>query len=203
MASLTTTQITQAIRRKILEETTDLVSDETVLLNANLAYDDIKYRTFTPDQIKTATITFTDGVGTLPADFGTLYGPGFKSATDKTPFTETSISDFDRKVEEDNITIIEGALHVSPSTTSSLIIRYYPTYDALTTSQNPEVKDYFHELIIYGAMWRILEDMQNEALSEYYREKYEEEFKKKTDAMSQYQEENMGGNEFFTYQRLI
>lgn len=204
MASLTTNQITSAIRRKILEETSDLVSNETVLLNANLAYDDLKYRTFTPDQILSATITFINGVGTLPADFGTLYGAGFKSTTDRTPFNEVSISDFDRKTDEENcVCIIEGDLYVKPTSTTSLTIRYYPTYDALSTVQNPELKDYFHELIIYGAVWRILEDLQNEALSEYYRTKYEEEFKKKTDAMSQYQEENMGGNEFFTYQRLI
>jgi hypothetical protein len=43
---MTTSEITSAIRRKILEETTDLVADETILLNANLAYNDLKFKYF-------------------------------------------------------------------------------------------------------------------------------------------------------------
>lgn len=203
MSSLTTNQITSAIRRKILEETEDLVSDDTILLNANLAYDDLKYRTFTPDQVQSSTVSFSNGVGTLPADFGTLYGPGFKSSTDRTPFNEKSISDFDRDTDSPAVSVIGGSLYVRPNTTSSLIIRYYPSYDALSISQNPELHAYLHELIIYGAMWRIYEDLQDPQLSEYYRTKYEEEFKKKNDSLSNYQEDNQGGNEFFTYQKLI
>lgn len=203
MSALTTTQILSAVRRKLLEEGTDLVSDETVLMNANLAYDDVRYGTFTNDQIETTTITFTNGVGTLPANFGTLYGVGFRSATDTTPFNEKSIADFDRTPTENGMTVVGGVLKVSPSTTSSLIVRYYPSYDPLSTSQNPEVHPYLHELIIYGAMWRILEDLQDESRSEYYRGKYEEEFLKRTNRLSNYEEDNQGGNEFFSYQRLI
>jgi len=201
--SLTTNQITAAIRRKLLEESTDLVTSETVLLNANLTYEDLKMRSFSNDQILTATISLTSGVGSLPADFGTLYGAGFASTTDKDPFTEKSISDFDRDISERGMTIIEGDLHVKPSDTTSIIVRYYPTYDDLTTSQNPELNSYLHELIIYGALWRIHEDLQNESLSEFYRTKYEEEVTKRLAVLSNYQEDNQGGNEFFTYQRLI
>lgn len=203
MSSLTTNQITAAIRRKILEETSDLVADDTVLLNANLAYDDLKYRTFTSDQLLKATVTFVDGEATLPSNFGTLYGAGFKSETDREPFNEKSIADLDRDLYSPGVSVIGTKIYVKPVTTASLIIRYWPSYAALSGAQNPEIKDYFHELIIYGAMWRIYEDLQNEALSEYFRTKYEEEFKKKNDAMSNYLEDNQGGNEFFTYQRLI
>jgi len=201
--SLTTNQITAAIRRKILEESTEIVSDETVLLNANLAYEELKLRSFTNDQILQATISLTEGVGTLPADFGTLYGAGFASSTDKEPFVEMSIADFDRMTSERCMAVIGTQLQVKPSGTSSIIVRYWPTYDALTTSQNPELNSYLHELIIYGAMWRIHEDLQNEALSEYYRTKYEEETQKKLGVLSNYQEDNASGNEFFSYQRLI
>lgn len=201
--SLTTNQITAAIRRKILEETTDLVTDEVVLLNANLSYEDLKLRTFTNDQILQTTVSLVNGVGSLPSDFGTLYGSGFASATDKEPFNEKSISDFDRDTAERGMAIIRGSLHVKPSSTSSLIIRYWPSYAALTASQNPELNSYLHELIIYGALWRIHEDLQNEALSEYYRTKYEEEVIKRTGILSNYQEDNQDGNEMFTYQRLI
>lgn len=203
MSSLTTSQILAAIRRKLLEETTDLVSDETVLLNVNLSYDDLRYRTFTNDQIKSATVNFSSGVGTLPTDFGTLYGDCYLSTTDETPFYEKTISEFDRTSTENGVCIIQGSLHVNPSTTSSLLIRYFPSYDALSTSQNPQLHEYLHELIIYGSLWRIHEDLQNEALSEYYRTKYEEEFAKKTNVLSNYQENNVGGNSMFNYQKLI
>ncbi len=201
--SLTTNQITAAIRRKILEESTDLVTDATILMNANLAYEDLKLRSFTNDQIQSATINLVDGIGGLPADFGTLYGAGFASETDKVPFPEKSIADFDRDTAERGMTIIGTSLYVKPTSTGSIIVRYYPSYDPLTTSQNPQLNSYLHEPIIYGAMWRIHEDLQNEALSEYYRTKYEEEVTKRTGILSNYQEDNQDGNEMFTYQRLI
>ena len=201
--SLTTTEITSAIRRKILEESTEIVSDATILLNANLAYEDLKIGSFTNDQIEQATVALTLGIGTLPAGFGTLYGAGFASATDKSPFNEKSIADFDRDINERGMTLIGTSLYVKPTTTASIIIRYWPSYNDLTAVQNPQINSYLHELIIYGAMWRIHEDLQNETLSEYYRGKFTEEFKRKIDSLSNYQEENMGGNEFFTYQRLI
>lgn len=201
--TLTTAQIKSAIRRKILEESTDLVTDDTVYLNMNLAYDDIKFRTFTPDQVESATVTFTNGSGSLPANFGTLYGPAYQSATNKTPYAEKSIGEFDGEDAGPAMAVIGGALKVVPSTTASLIIRYYPSYPALDTIENPDVHPYFHELIIYGAIWRILEDLQDEARSAYYRSIYEAEFAKKSNSLSNYQEDNQGGNSLFNGIRII
>jgi hypothetical protein len=205
MSSLTTTQIQDAIRRKILEESTDIVTDATILLNINFTYDDLKFRTFTNDQLDQATITLANGVGTLPATFGTAYGVGFASTTDKTPYNERSLPDFDRSVDEYAFTIDKrnNQILVTPTSTPELILRFWPTYAALTTSQNPELNEYLHELLIYGAMARIHEDLQNEQLSDYYEQKYEEKLAKKISALSNYDEENMGGNEFFSYQKLI
>jgi hypothetical protein len=196
--SLTTNQILSAIRRKILEETTDLVTDEVALLNANLAYDDLKFRTFTNDQIKKTTLSVASGLATLPTDFGTLYGPGYVSTTDQTAYTEKSLMEIDRNPDDYGIAVDEAnnKLIVRPDSTTSIIVRYFPSYDALTTTQNPEIHPYLHELIVYGAIWRILEDLQNESLSEYYRQKYEEEFAKKTNSLSNYQEDNMSGTMF-------
>lgn len=201
--TLTTAQIKSAIRRKILEESTDLVTDDTIYLNMNLAYDDIKIRTFTPDQIQSATVTFTSGSGSLPATFGTLYGPGYISATNKTPFPEKSVMEFDGEDVGPAIAVIGGALKVIPTSTASLNIRFYPSYEALSTIENPEVHPYFHELIIYGAMARILEDLQDEARSAYYRSIYETEFTKKSNSLSNYQEDNQGGNSLFNGIRII
>lgn len=201
--SLTTNEVTSAIRRKLLEETTDLVTDATVLLNVNLAYDDLKIRTFTADQIQTATITFSSGEASVPLDFGTLYGDAYATTTDKTPFPEKSIADFDKDTTINGVTIEGGKIKVAPTDTTSLIIKYYPSYDALSTSQNPEINEYFHELLIYGALSRIHEDLQDEVLSKYYDDKYEALLKKKTDSMSNYEEANDRGGEMFSYQQLI
>lgn len=203
MSALTTNQITTSARRKLLEETSDLVSDATILEYANQTYDDLKFRTRTNDQIKTATITFTNGVGTLPADFGTLYGDGYRSTTDKTPFSEKSISDFDSELYDNAVTIEDGEIKVTPSSETSLIIKYFPSYTALSSAQNPEINSYFHELIIYGILYRAYEDLQDEELSNYYEEKYEDKFEKKKRGLSSYEEGNQRGNQLFGYQKLM
>ena len=205
MSSLTTSQIKSAVRRKLLEEGVDLVTDATLLLNMNLTYDDLKIRTFTNDQLDKATITLTDGVGTLPATFGTAYGVGYASTSDKTPYNEKSLADFDRTDGEYGFTIDKrnNQILVSPTSTPELIIRFWPTYAALASDQDPEINEYLHELIIYGSLARIHEDLQNEQLAEYYDQKYEEKLQKKTGYLSVYEEENQGGNEFFSYQKLI
>jgi len=202
--SLTTNQITAAIRRKILEESTDLVSDATILLNANLAYDDLKINSFTNDQIKSATVAIVSGTGTLPADFGTLYGVGYQSSTDKSAFEEKSIADFYREENGVNgVTVEGGFLRVNPNTTASILIKYYPSYDALTTIQDPQLNGFLHELIIYGAIYRILQDLQDEERAEYYRSYYKEEVKTKISSLSNYQEDNANGGSLFNYVRLI
>jgi hypothetical protein len=201
--SLTSIQIADATRRKILEKTTTLVDDATLYMNMNLAYDDLKIKSFTNDQIESATIALTAGVGILPANFGTLYGPGYKTSTDKTPFEEKSIADFYRDQTVEGMTVEGGQLKVSPDTTAQMLIKFYPSYDALTSAQNPEINGYLHELIIYGAMYRILEDLQSESLAEYYKNVFKEEFKEKISSLSNYQEDNADGGTMFNYIRII
>lgn len=201
--SLTSIQIADATRRKILEKTATLVDDATLYMNMNLAYDDLKIKSFTNDQIESATVALTLGIGTLPANFGTLYGPGYKTSTDKTPFEEKSIADFYRDQTVEGMTIEGAQLKVSPDTTAQMLIKFYPSYDALTSTQNPEVNGYLHELIIYGAMYRILEDLQSESLAEYYKNVFKEEFKEKISSLSNYQEDNADGGQLFNYIKIL
>jgi hypothetical protein len=200
---LTSIQIADSIRRKIIEQSSELVTDDVLYMNMNLAYDDIKIGTFTNDQIVSATIPLTVGTGTLPANFGTLYGPGYKTATDKTPFEEKSIADFYRDHTVEGMTIEGGKLKVNPSSTSQILIKYYPSYNTLTSIQNPEINGYLNELIIYGGMYRIHEDLQNESLAEYYKNVFKEEFAKKTSALSNYQEDNSDGGQLFNYIKIV
>lgn len=194
---MTSQQILAAIRRKILEQSSDLVDDDTIFFNMNLAYQDLKMSSFTNDQIQSATVSLSSGVGTLPADFGTLYGPGYQSTTNLIPFEEKPIADFDRDEDGPCMTVESGSLKVKPTTTAQLIIKYWPTYDDLTVSQNPELHSYLHELIIYGAMFRIFEDLQNEALAQFYKEEYKREIAERTAKISHYQEDNATGGQLF------
>jgi hypothetical protein len=201
---MTSSQLAQAIRSKLLETSSDLVTDDNLFINMNLAYDDLKIGSFTNDQIKSATIALTSGIGTLPTDFGTLYGVGYQSTTDKTPFEEVSIADFARADNEGQIMTIEGGvLKVQPDTTTQIIVKYYPTYAALTAVQDPQINSYLHELIIYGAMYRIHEDLQNEAMRAYYEGVFKQKFLEKTSALSNYETDNADGGSLFNGIRII
>lgn len=184
----------------MLEVTDDIIADSQILIYANETYDDLKIRTFDNSQIQNATVNFSSGTGTPPSNFGTLYGDPVDTAGNR--YNELTINDFITKPLEKMITLQSGVFKIEPNT-AQLIINYYPSYEALTTSQNPEINKYFHELIVYGILSRGFEDLQDPELSKYYGDKYETELLKKAGNLSQYQEENQNDGAMFNYQRLI
>ena len=198
---LTTIQILGLARAKLLESTSEIITDENILIYANLAYQDLIKRIFTNDKILSATVTFTNGVGTLPATFGTLYG--LPKDTGEQSFEEVSIDDFNNETLENMLTIEGGTIKVSPTTTTSLDIKYYPTFATLTAGVNPSINDYFHECIVYGILERAFEDLQDESLSAYYKQKYESMLAAKTAVQSNYEESNQRGGQMFDWQQLI
>ena len=143
-------QITNLVRIKLLEATPEVISDETLLLYANLTNIDLVKRIFTNDKILSATVSFTNGVGTLPTTFGTLYGSAQDSAGNI--FEEVSIEDFDNKTLERMITVEGATFKCYPTTTASLAVKYYPTFATLTAGSTPSVNEYFHECMIYGIL---------------------------------------------------
>lgn len=199
--SLTTIQILSLARTKLLESTTEIISDENILIYANLTYQDLIKRIFTNDKILSATVIFTNGVGTIPSLFGTLYGSA--QDTGGNTFEEVTIEDFDNKISSSMITVEGGTFKVYPTTTTSLSIKYYPTFAALTAGSNPSINEYFHECIVYGILERAFEDLQDESLSGYYKQKYEGEVAKRTAVQSNYEEGNQKGSVMFSYQQLI
>jgi lipopolysaccharide export LptBFGC system permease protein LptF len=198
---LTVTQIISLSRAKLLEQTTEVVSDETLLIYANLAQQDIIKRTFTNDKILSATVSFTSGVGPLPVNFGTLYGSA--QTPSGSVFEEVSIEDFDNKTLDQMITVESATFKVYPTSTTTLNIKYYPETTTLTAGSTPSVNDYFHECIVYGILSRAFEDLQDESLSAYYAGKYEAMLKSKSENQSNYEEGNQRGGQMFTYQQLI
>lgn len=198
---MTISQILQLVRTKLLEQTTEVVSDETLLLYANQVNIDLVKRTFTNDKILSATVSLTSGVGTLPSGFGTLYGSGKDSGDNN--YEEVSIEDFDNKTSDYMITIEGVTLKCYPTTTSSIAIKYYPTFSTLTVASSPSVNDYFHECMVYGVLERAFEDLQDHELAIFFRTKYENEVARRSSIQSNYEEGNTRGGQMFTYQQLI
>lgn len=194
---MTTAQITSLVRLKLLESGTDIISDATLLIYANLAHKDVIKKAFPNSAVTTATVTFTAGVGTLPATFGTLYTDAVDS--NDNIFPEVSIADFVRKLAsgENCVTIESATIKASPTTTASLIIKYYPTYSALTASVDPTIDEYLHEPIVYGTLARAYEDLQDPELSQFYSNKFDTMLDKKLSVLSNYEENAERGGQMF------
>ena len=166
---MTTAQILSLARAKILEEQDDIVDDTTLLIYANLTNQDVYKKVFPNNQIVSATLTFTGGVATLPSTFGTLYGDPLDA--DRNAYPELSIDDFNKRTLPYSVTIEGGSMKVYPTTVTSLTVKYYPTFPDITSSVNPTIDSYFHECIVYGILFRVYEDLQDESLSFYYKNK--------------------------------
>lgn len=198
---LSTQEIKTAVRSKLLEETTDLVSESKLDFAINRAYEDIQYSSFTNDQIKSEEVIFVNGEAALPVGFGTMYGPAFDSSGNK--YLEQSIEAFDRYDGSNAIVVEGGVLKVKGNKNVTLTVKFYPKYEPLSGTQNPEVHPYLHELIVYGGVYRLHQDLQNEALSQYYKTTFEQELQMRNAKLANYEDDNQGGNEMFTYQRII
>lgn len=200
---MTTAEILTLARAKLLEEGTAILSDATLLIYANLAHKDVIKEAFPNSAIATATVTFTAGSGSLPALFGTLYTDAYDAGNNL--FPEVSPSDFIRRLaSSENAVVIEGgAIKASPASTTSLTIKYYPTYATLTASVNPTIDEYLHEPIVYGILWRAFEDLQDFEMSLFHQNKFETILKKKLNVLSNYEEEAQRGGTMFNGINII
>ena len=198
---MTTNQLKTIIRRKILEATTDVIPDSILLIYTNEAYKDVWKRLFTATDIDTTTITLTAGVGTLPSTFGTAYGEAV--GNDGNLYTEVSINDFVKETIPYAYTIEDGEIKCSDTTVANLTMKYWPKPDELVSGSTPSINEYFHEPIIYGAMSRAYEDLQDEELSAFYKNKFSTELGERLAAQSVYEETNQKGAVMFTHQNLI
>lgn len=198
---MTTNEITDTARRKVLETTTDIISDATVLLYANLAYQDVFKVAVASDDVITADISCTNGVCTLPTRYGRMYGKGIDQ--DGNEFEEVSIANYHQTDPLWAFTIDNGQLLISNDDVTTLTIRYFEEPETLTTSVNPSINSYFHEPIMYGTVWRIYEDLQDEELSIYFKKVFNDDLKERMSKQSTYEETNQKGNQLFEYQKLI
>jgi hypothetical protein len=198
---MTSQNIANSVRRKILETGTEVISDATLYEYINLAYQDVYKRIYPNSAITTATVSCVAGVCTLPTDFGTLYGEAYDTSNNS--YEEVSIADFKRGEFDRAITVENATLKVSSVTVASLSIKYYPKPVALTSIVDPTIDDFFQEAIVYGATYRCHEDLQDETLSQFYRALFKQELQDRLEAQSVYEETNQRGGAFFAEQRLI
>jgi hypothetical protein len=199
--ALTVTQILSLARGKLLEETTEVISDEKILIYLNLAHQDLSKRLFTNEEITSQTVTLTNGQVAVPATFGTMYGSAKDSGGNI--FEEVSIEDFDNKTLDRMVTVEGGFIKAYPTTTTSLEIKFYPKVETLTIGSTPTINEYFHESIVYGILARAFEDLQDEQLAAFYAGKYLADFRDKQSVQSNYEEGNQRGGQMFSYQQLI
>lgn len=196
---LTTAQILAVARRKLLETSDAIFTDDDLLLYANLAKDDIVDSGLTPDRLKTLAIAFTAGVATAPSDFQTHYLSKDSAVPGEgNTFEWVSLEDF-RAKKYDRMLCLLGAdqLMVYPTATASLFTDYYQRMDDM--SVDPVVDSYLDasllELIVYGILHRAFEDLQDFELAKVYREKYAVEMGLKTQNLSYAQESPQEGGE--------
>jgi len=88
------------------------------------------------------------------------------------------------------------------SVITSLETVYYAKYDALTLGNSPETHETFDESIIYGIVFRALEDLQDPELATYYEKKFDNMILSRQGELSGY-EENATESELFTPVRFI
>lgn len=196
MITLTTAQVLSLSRKKLLETGAEILSDADLTLYANLAQDDVQRRVFPNAAIKTATVTFVAGTATnTPTDFGTLYADGLDANTNV--FPEFGLGDFARLNSRNGITVDAGVLKVSPTTTTSLTVRYYPAVLTLSGAQNPTVNGFLTELLVYGTVYRAFEDLQDLDMAAYYEGKYETKMLQKGKIISNFEENGQRGGTLF------
>lgn len=181
---MTTAQILKLARRKLLEATTEIFSDDDLLLYANISKDELAKRFLGKSLIKKTTLTFVNGYADKPSDYnGLRYA--YPSADSKDfQFRSTNSEDF-RKERFNRMLTIEGnKFRVYPESTQTVEMIYWAKLADLGISPeiiNPpeELDDLLHELISYGIVWRAFEDLQDFELSRFFKDKWEADFELK------------------------
>lgn len=199
---MTTSEIITTARRKVLETSTEIITDALALQYANQAYIEVYKQVFTGNKITSETVACVNGVCTIPATYGRMYSNGIDQ--NGREFIEASIADFyNDDLSGYRYTIEAGSIKISETDVTALTVRFYAKPEDLTLVVNPTIDEYFHEVIMYGVIWRMHEDLQDEELSTYYQNKFNDELTRRMAAQSNYEESNQRGGQMFVDQRLI
>jgi len=199
---LETKEIIKRARAKILELTDEVITAESVLQYANLSYDEIQIRVRSNSMLTSVLIPISGSVGTLPDLFGTFYGS--PKDNNGNIIRVVPLQNVIRAASSERVCSRMGQEVKLPtdSQISSLEVVYYAKYDALTVANSPETDETFDEPMIYGIVYRALEDLQDPELSTYYKGLYDNMILDRASFLSSY-EENATEGEIFTPVRFI
>ena len=189
-----TTQIINLARRKILESTEEIFDNETLLLYANLCKDELVKRYLGKKLIKNTTLNFSGGSVAKPTNWnGHYFSSDNPNPNQGTEYKFVSIEDFQNGAYPYMLCEDGDNLKVYPVSVATLYTWYWSKTTDMALSPsivNPptELDDLLHECIVYGIVYRALEDAQDFELSKFFNDKFEAEFEKRTMAISQLEE---------------
>lgn len=201
MITLTTQNIIQFSRDKLLEVGDAVVNTEKLLVYANLTQDDLAKDLYTDDMTVPTTLVFTGGYATIPTDWESHR----LSKNSQVPgqgdiFEWVNLEDFRAGKYSRMIAKINGQIAVYPTNTSILYTDYFkklPNMAITPIYQGPSVDASLQELMIDGVLYRAFEDLQEFDLAKEYRGKYEAEKKIKTKRISFAEENPQKSGEMF------
>lgn len=196
-----TVDILKLSRKKLLENTQEIFSDDDLILYGNLTKDELAKRYLGNRGIKKATLSFSGGEVTRPTDWNGGYFANSTGQKGGTEYKFVNITDFYADKYPNMIVEEDGKLKTNTNA-SQLTVWYYKKLSdlAITPTQvDPpsELDDFLHELIIYGIVWRGFEDAQDFELSKYFKDKFEAEYTIRTSHLSELEEAPMESGEMF------
>jgi len=165
---MTKQKIIQDVRKRLLELSSGIFTDEDLISWADNAQTEISQEFLSQDRIKSITLTFTDGKTDLPSDFLSFYYA-------ENNFKWVNLENFEEDVFSKMLARKENKILVKPNNTSSLVFWYFKkpkSFDLLLDSEEPELPSLLHEGIVLGTILRALEMAQEFELSNLYATKY-------------------------------
>lgn len=198
---MTTEQILKLARKKLLETSSEIFSDEDLLLYANLSKDEIASRYLADNLIKSTVLDFTSGSATIPADFNSVYYINDTGQKDGIKYVFVDLKQYLQN-DMSNMVTEENGVFKNNQNKTSLTMWYYstlPDLALLPTIVNPStsLKPLLHELIVYGIVYRAFEDAQDFELSKYFKDKFEAEYTIRTNNLSELEENPKQSGQMF------
>lgn len=196
-----TVDIIKLARKKLLESTTEIFSDDDLVLYANITKDELAKRYLGNRLIKKTTLSFSGGEVTRPTDWNGHYFCNDTGAKNGNRYDMVNISDY--YADKYPYMIVEEDGKIKNNTGANTLYEwYYKKLSDMAVGGTPvdppaELDDLLHELIIYGIVWRGFEDAQDFELSKYFKDKFEAEYEIRTSKLSELEEAPMKSTELF------
>lgn len=196
-----TVDILKLARKKLLENTQEIFSDDDLLLYGNMTKDELAKRYVGNRLIKKATLVFTSGAVTRPTDWNGAYFINDTGLKGGNQYKMVNIGDFYADKYPYMVTEEDGNL-ITNTGAPQLTFWYYKKLTDMASGETPvdppiELDDFLHELIIYGIVYRGFEDAQDFELSKYFKDKFEAEYTIRTSHLSGLEESPMEAGELF------